>query len=174
MDYAREIQRRVNSPLPISDFIVGSDGFIDMVLSKRNEETPRIKLDRADEWPRYRPPIDALIDLICDVLEIDRLEFDERPKKKGPRRARQLLTRIWVSHYRGTQIALARHLHVDHVLVTRWYSRAIEHADILYDWYTVIMDRLPEIETWRIPETNEAIPQKHDPRRVTVNVELEG
>ena len=174
MEYAKEIRAQANSSVPMSDFIVGSEGFIGMVLSKLKKKTLQVQLDGISERPKHQPPIDALIDLICEVLDIDRLEFDERPKRKGPRRARQLLTRIWVRHYRGTQLALARHLHVSQAMVSRWYSRALEDADVLYDWYSEIVERLSEVEIWRVPVTDEPIPQRHDPRRVTVNVELEG
>ena len=173
MEYAAELRHRSNTTIPVSDFIVGSDGFIESTIRKLDPATPNVVLRDTDGKSRHRPPIDDLIDLICDVLNLDRLVFDESPKKKGPRYARQLLARIWVSHYRGTQLALARHIKVNQVLVSRWYSKAIENDEFLYDWYSTIVERLPEVEQYQVPYSGNTINKRHAPVRSTVNIELE-
>ena len=44
---------------------------------------------------------------------------------------------------------------------------------VIVDAYDAILQRLPEIEIWRVLETGAEVEQRHAPRKVTVNVEVE-
>ena len=46
---------------------------------------------RREAVKKHRPTVSALIDAICNELELDRAEFDECPKRRKPALARQLL-----------------------------------------------------------------------------------
>ena len=173
MEYAREVMRAANKAVPVSDFIVGADSFIDQVLDRVQKGVVRVKVEKPPAKAGHRPPIDQLIDLICDVLQLDRGVFDERPKQRGPSRARALLARIWMHHYHGKAVTLARHMHVDPAYISRWYNRALAQTKQLYNTYDAILQRLPEIEIWRVLETGAEVEQRHAPRKVTVNVEVE-
>ncbi len=172
LEHAREIKRSVRSDVPVSDPIVGSEAFVQEVLAAVDGETGRVALRRSDAVRESRPPLGTLIDLVCAVVGIERVQFDECPKRHGPRLARQLLVRVWVQEYRGSQAELGRHLRTAPSLVSRWYARAIESVHEQNDLYEEVVGRLASVESWSVPETGERIRREGTERKATVNVVL--
>ena len=152
----------------VSDPIVGSEEWTEGILKElrakvKEEETGADQGtgERRVERRRERPTLDALVDLICDVLDVDDAVFELRPKTRGARFARQVLTRIWIEDYRRTQLELSRLMKVHRVLVSRWYSRAVERIAEQHDAVSEVRRRLPEIEApLELTSGQRVVPQK--------------
>jgi len=131
----------------------------------------RTKASRA----RARPPAYRLVDLVCEVLGVDRPVFDLAPKAKGPARARQVLAHVWVDVYLGRRIDLARELRVHSEQVTRWHHRYLERADELHEDVQAVEARLDALEEQISREralVERAAPRLAKRRRERVSVNL--
>jgi len=170
LDAYKEIRAR--GEFAVSDPILGSESFISDLMEQREEHAGSIRMCGRESTRQHRPPMSALVDVICEALELDRTEFEERPKRRGPRLARQLLVRVWVREYKGTQTEVARYMEVPAGMVSRWYSRAFEEFDQLSDAYERVLDALPQAETTERLETGETLPVEADYGRLSVNVEF--
>jgi REP-associated tyrosine transposase len=152
--------------------IIGSDDFIEEVLSKTGRRAGVVRAPQAGSSGRKRPPIDDLIDLVCAMLDLEREAFDE---SKGAHRvalAKRLVTRIWIREYGGRQVDIGRHLKTGAAIVSRWHSRAIDEArshDVLYER---IVASLPTIEGYVSATSGEEAYAERKERRTTVNVEI--
>ena len=167
-EVAREAWRTMGIDVSVSDPIVGSEEWTEGILKElrakvKEEETGADQGtgERRVERRRERPTLDALVDLICDVLDVDDAVFELRPKTRGARFARQVLTRIWIEDYRRTQLELSRLMKVHRVLVSRWYSRAVERIAEQHDAVSEVRRRLPEIEApLELTSGQRVVPQK--------------
>jgi REP element-mobilizing transposase RayT len=161
-----------------SDGIVGSDAFVAETLGRLSRPAPTLRVRGKVARARVRPPAERLVELICEVLGVDRAAFDERPKARGPRTARYLLARVWVGVYHARRIDLARSLRVRSEQVTRWHHGALERADELHDALETVTERLDGLEAQVAREQSlveEAIPGATDAkerRRLRVNLEV--
>ena len=113
----RDALRRVMMPMlgdgrRVSDAIVGSEAFVAETMGRLGKFSGNMRIRPKAERERRRPPADRLIDLICEIVDVDRIMFDQAPKARGPRLVRQVLARIWVGAYRGLRVDLARELRV--------------------------------------------------------------
>ena len=171
LEAARETVRTARTELRISDPILGSSDFVAEVLHKLKKGAGPVRVRTREAVRRWRPPLDSLIDLICDELDVPRPVFDAHPKKPGSALARQLLVRVWVQEYRGTQVELARLLNVAGTLVSRWYARSTERLAQQYDAYRQVVDALPRIESSETP-TGEDRQRRAVKRTTTVNIEF--
>lgn len=170
LDAALETVRTARTELRVSDPILGSEDFVANVLAKLEEGDASLRLRTREARRGWRPPLDAIIDLICEELDVSRAEFDEHPKRRAAARARQILARIWVQEYKSTQVELARLLKVAGVLVSRWYAKSSENRDAHYGIYQQVVDALPRIESSE-SASGESVPRRARTNRVTVNVE---
>jgi len=170
VDVYKEIRAR--GEFKLSDPILGSESFVAELMSTDTAHAGSLVMRRGDAVRRHRPTLSALIDVICDELELDRTEFEECPKRRGPRLARQLLVRVWTTRYREPQVGVARHLNVPASMVSRWYSRALEHLDEHHDIYEQIIAALPKVENIEVSGTGERLPLTAAQDRMSVNVEF--
>ena len=160
-----------------SDAIVGSEDFVAEVMGKLGVLSTTARLRTRESAARVRPSADRLVDWVCDVLEVDRLAFDDTPRARGPRYARYLLTRVWVSVYRGRRIDLARALKVNPEQITRWLARSIDNQDLLHNAYQSVIDGLEDLERRAEAEracVESVLPEKtgEKPRRISINLEM--
>ena len=173
-EVAREAWRNTGNDVAVSDPIVGSEewtaGILDQLRVKAKEEEPSQGFGR--ELRSTRPTVDALVDLICDVLDLDRAVFDLRPKTPGARFAKQVLVRIWIEDYRRTQVELSRLLKVQRALVSRWYSRAVERIAEQHDVVSEVRRRLPEIEAPVVLVSGQRVVPQKNALRSTYHVEV--
>jgi putative transposase len=171
LDAALETVRTSRTELRVSDPILGSEDFVSDVLARLKDGSASLRLRTREARRRWRPPLDSIIDLICEELDVSRVAFDEHPKRRASAHARQVLARIWVQEYKSTQTELARLLKVAPVLVSRWYAKSSEKRDEQYGVYRQVVDALPGIESLETAG-GEVVPQRGKASRVTVNVEF--
>ena len=162
---------RSQSELKPSDPILGSEWFVAQIVGKDAAHAGQFRM-RKPTSRSPRPPFSALVDIVCKVLDLDRSEFEERPKRRASKVARQLLVRLWVQEYDGTQVELARYLNVSASLVSRWYSRAIERLDENYDLYEQALSALPVGEMIETAEGRQKVSIKGTQQRLSVNIEF--
>ena len=143
---ARELAASFGSGHRPSDAIVGSEAFVTEVAKRLGMHTKPVRLRTREAAARLRPPVDRLIDLVCEVTGVERELFEDAPRARASRYARYLLTRLWVSEYRARRIELARALKVRPEQVTRWFSRSVDTADLLHDAYQELLAALPRLE----------------------------
>lgn len=169
-----EINKEIlsRSELKISDPILGSESFVAELMSTDPAHAGLLSMRTGRAARKHRPTISALIDIICEELELDQTEFVECPKRRVPRLARQLLVRVWVREYQETQVGIARHLNVPASLVSRWYSQALVHFDAHHDIYERILDALPRAEAVEVSGTGERLPLTAVGERMSVNIEF--
>lgn len=166
----REILQALGDANRPSGPIVGSAAFLADVLEQSRRPVGRAALRSKASIEQRRPTLEALIDLVCAVLEIERPLFDERPKCRGPNLARRILTRLWLREFRGKQVDIARHLRVPTSIVSRWHGRSFAGADELEDAYAKVVAALPLLEHGS-PAGDQPAGERAD-ARVTVNLEL--
>ena len=145
-DAAREVARGMGTGHRLSDTILGPEEFLSRVLAVTGDQTATMGLRRREDVIRRRPPLSRLIDLVCQVMHVDRALFDEKPKRRGPRLARQVAARVWVRDYKGKQVELARHLSARVEQVSRWYANALQGDEALMAAYHEVVASLPLIE----------------------------
>jgi hypothetical protein len=75
-----------------------------------------------------RPAAREVLDAVLRLLDIDVVEFEQRPKSRRCTHAKRLLTWVWVHEYEGLQIEVARLLGVETGAVSRHYGCAVSHA----------------------------------------------
>ena len=180
LETARELWKAAGHDLRVSDPILGSDEFVKRVLAHVEDECADQGMGLAPRRARrpLRPQLDDLIDLICDAMKLEREEFDERPQRRLPQHARQVLARIWVKEYGRRQLELARLMRTYPSAVSRWYSHAITRLDEVERLSEEIVARLAEIErghelvSGEDLEAKRIVRPRQEPGRITFNVEL--
>lgn len=168
----REIASTLGDLNRPSGAIVGSEDFIEEVLSKTNKTTERVVAKKTAPSRGAPPPIESLIDAICAVLGVEPEAFIESRNARRPALARRILTRIWVREYGEKQATLARHLHVASSIVSRWHTRAVSEALSHGDVYERVVAALARLETRTRLETGEHQRRVRRETRTTVNIEL--
>ena len=168
----REIARTLGDLNRPSGAIVGSEDFIEEVLSKANEVTERAVAPRGGPSRAAPPPIDALIDLICAIVDIEPEAFIESHSTRRAALARRILARTWVREYKGKQADLARYLDVRSSVVSRWHTRAVAEARSHGEIYERVVSALPSIEVKTRLDTGELQRKVRSETRTTVNIEL--
>ena len=175
-DVSRELAPGFGTARRPSDAILGSEAFVESVMEKLGERAAVASLRRREAVARKRPPADRLADLCCEVLGVDREAFDVMPRARGPRFARYLLVRTWVSVYRGRQIDLARALRVNSEQISRWLARSLDHGDELLKPYEALLERLDGLEA-KLAAADERVrgikPRDGNEKRERVSVNLE-
>ena len=168
----RELTRSLGELHRPSGAIVGSEDFVEEVLAKTLQPTGLARVDRPESVRRSPPPIDDVIDHVCEQLDVSREAFDESRQKRRPALARRLVVRIWVREYGGKQSDLARHLNTASSVVSRWHSRAVAEARSHGELYERIVAKLPLVEGYVRLETGEKVRHERKEQRTTINVEV--
>jgi len=128
----------------VSDPILGSAKFARKV--QRDVERVQQTLDQA--WTDRgrgrpeRPALGDIVDHVCRHLELEPWEFESQPKRRGPARARRLITWLWVHHYGGKQVEVARTLKASTGSVASWYGNAVANAASMDEDGEAIIQRL--------------------------------
>ena len=168
----REIASTLGDLNRPSGAIVGSEDFIEEVLSKTNKVAKRAVAPKTGHSRGAPPPIESLIALVCATVDIEAEAFEESRSARRPALARRLLARVWVREYKGKQADLARYLDVRSSVVSRWHTRAVAEALSHGDIYERVVSALPSIEVQTRMETGEQQRKVRNETRTTVNVEL--
>lgn len=161
---ARELRRAVGSGAEYSDPILGSLEFVQRVTRATPEDrkfTARLT-GIPDELERT-PGLRELVAASCVVLEVDEITFLERPKQRGSRLARQVMTWLWVKQFGRPQSDVARYLNVGRDQVARWYGNAIDSFEELEPTIRKTYSLLPAKE----PELAGG-----DPNAIHINVKV--
>ncbi len=114
----------------VSDGILGSEEF----ARKVQRDVKRVQQTLAAAWVdrgqghRERPMLSAVIDEVCGMLGLEPWAFESQPKRRSPAQARRLITWLWVHHYGGKQVEVARALKASTGTVASWYGLAVANA----------------------------------------------
>jgi putative transposase len=162
---AREVARGMGTGRRLSDGVLGSEDFLTKVLEASGDATATMGLRTREDTVRKRPSVAQLVELVCAVMGVDRSLFDEKPKRRGPRLARQVIARVWVNDYKGKQVELARFFNARVEQVSRWHANAFLPGGPSVETYMEAVNNLPLIE-----------PDGDDPRTQSplVSVGLDG
>lgn len=128
----------------VSDAILGSEAFARKVRkdAERVEQTLNLAWADRGQGRRQRPPLDTVVDEVCSLLELEPWEFESQPKRRRPSLARRLIAWLWVHHYEGKQIEVARALKASTGSVASWYGTAVANAAELDALADPIVQRL--------------------------------
>lgn len=142
---SRKRNRVAGDSFRVSDAILGSDAFVQKVLSQAKDASRVMKarLEEPADIKRKRPSIEDLIDGICSLLELEPWEFHQRPKARGPALARRILVWLWVRWCHGKQVDISRALKVPSSLVSRWYRAAIAEAPDIEELADKVIAAMP-------------------------------
>lgn len=143
----REIRRGAGPGAQVSDAIVGSPEFIARVLEAVGK-TPadRVVVDPSTDGPDRTPGLRELTAATCEALDLDEATFRGRPKLKASRKARRVITWLWVRQYHKPQAEVARYLNAGTDQVSRWYGRAVDTEQELEPTLRQVVQMLPDQE----------------------------
>lgn len=129
----------------VSDAILGSEKFARKVrrdVQRVQRTLDEAWVDRAHGRHHERPPLESVIREVCLELDLEPWEFESQPKRRGPSRARRLIAWLWVHHYDGKQVEVARALKASTASVAHWYGASVADAANIDAEASVIIQRL--------------------------------
>jgi REP element-mobilizing transposase RayT len=113
-----------------SDGVLGGTRFVERVI--RDQERVRAALAaRGTErrtGPIARPSLREVANAVLELLDLDGLDLEQRPKARDCTHAKRLITWLWVHEYGGQQIDVARMLELETGAVSRHYRYALALA----------------------------------------------
>lgn len=128
----------------LSDGVLGSEKFVARV----HADTERVQVafsGRGAEkrsGPVGRPPLREVTNAVCELLDVDPVELDERPRSARSVAVKRLVTWVWVHEYQGQQIELARAFGMATGAVSRHYGHTIANAGDYDQQATAVVARL--------------------------------
>jgi hypothetical protein len=127
---AAQVRKALGDGHRMSDGIVGSESFVARVRKDagRVEAALGSRGSERRAGAVARPSLREVVDAVLELLELDALELEQRPKARDCSHAKRLLTWVWVHEYGGTQIEVARGLGMETGAVSRHYGHALELA----------------------------------------------
>lgn len=141
---AREVRRAAGGGVQVSDVIVGSPEFVREVLAAVGADRDEaVEVSAAEDDQRRVPGLDELIAAACEALEVEERAFEEHPKARGPRLARQVVTWLWVKRFGGRQVDVSRHLNTARAQVARWFGNAVDNLEDLAPTIAQVEQMLP-------------------------------
>ncbi len=135
LDVTKGTRRVFSDGNRLTDGILGDDAFVkrvlqDSVAAQTAFDTLGFYVDKK-ELQKKRPRLQKVLAAVCAEVGIELNDFEARPKSRKGILARKLLVWMWVKEYGGRQVDIVTELGVTSQMVSRWYSRAIEHAAIM-------------------------------------------
>ena len=124
---AAAVRKALGDGFRLSDGILGDAAFVARV----NADAERAKASLSGRGaerragPVGRPTVREVLDAVLELLDVDLIEFEERPRAKGPTQAKRLTIWVWVHEYEGQQIELAQVLGLDTGVVSYHYGQAM-------------------------------------------------
>ena len=127
---AAVVRRVLGDGHRVSDGILGSDAFVARVRADAERVESALSGRGAERraGPVGRPSVREVIDVVLELLDIDAVELEERPRSQRCAQAKRLAIWVWVHEYAGQQIEVARALGLDTGVVSRYYGQAISAA----------------------------------------------
>jgi hypothetical protein len=127
---AAQVRRALGDGHRVSDGVLGGERFVARVRGD-TERVGTALSSRGSEQRAgavSRPPLRDVVDAVLELLDLDALELEHRPKSRASSQAKRLITWLWVHEYEGTQIEVARMLRMETGAVSRHYRHALELA----------------------------------------------
>jgi putative transposase len=127
---AAEVRKALGDGHRVSDGILGSKAFAARVRADRERVTAALSSRGAERRAGAvgRPAVREVIDAVLELLGVDAVALQERPRARASAEAKRLATWVWVHEYRGQQIDVARALGLDTSVVSRYYGQALRDA----------------------------------------------
>lgn len=124
---AAAVRRALGDAHRRSDGVLGGEPFVERAM--RDEQRVRAALgSRGNErraGPVARPALREVVDGVLELLGLEALELESRPKARACTHAKRLITWVWVHEYAGQQVEVARVLSLETGAVSRHYAHAL-------------------------------------------------
>jgi REP element-mobilizing transposase RayT len=127
---AAAVRRALGDGHRRSDGVLGEKRFVDRVTADRARVRAALATRGSERrsGPAGRPPLRVVANAVLDLLELDVLALEERPKARDCTHAKRLITWLWVHEYGGKQIDVARLLELETGAISRHYRYALTRA----------------------------------------------
>jgi REP element-mobilizing transposase RayT len=127
---AAEVREALGDGHRVSDGILGSAAFVARVRADGERVSTALSSRGAERRSGAvgRPAVREVIDAALELLGLQPLDLEERPRSRRAAQAKRLATWAWVHEYAGQQIDIARALGLDTGVVSRYYGQALAAA----------------------------------------------
>ncbi len=124
---AAAVRKALGDGYRMSDGILGGEAFVGRVTADAEKVKAALSGRGAERraGPVGRPSVREVIDAALELLDVDPIELQERPRARGPTQAKRLAIWVWLHEYGGQQVELARALGLDTGVVSYHYGRAM-------------------------------------------------
>jgi hypothetical protein len=147
----RELAKDIGDGWRLSQPVVGSEEFAAKVFADLREREDVSDLEQP--LTHRRPELEELIGHTCTVLGLEDWEFEQQARRAVPRRARWIITWLWVRVFDGTQADIARTLKAYSSRVSSWYGLAVRNLPDLGPQMDEVLRSLPDVpllSSWKV------------------------
>lgn len=159
----RRVRATLSDAYRLSDGVLGSEAFAARVAQDARAARETLNRGRLhvarNAWELRRPALGDVVTQVLQALNLDAVEFTERPQATRGHLARQLIAWIWVHHLGGRQVEVARELSAPTYAVARWYGNAVRTAHHLEELAEAVLHA-----TTRQPQTRDTAVRRTSPR----------
>lgn len=124
---AAAVRQALGDGYRVSDGILGDDKFVARVRRDREKVEAALSGRGAERRAGAigRPSVREVIDAAMELLDVDPIELQERPRARRPTQAKRLAIWVWLHEYAGQQVELAQALGLDTGVVSYHYGQAM-------------------------------------------------
>jgi hypothetical protein len=125
---AAAVRARLGDGYRISDGILGSDAFVAKVTADAERVQAALSGRHTElrAGPVGRPSAREVYDAVLELLQLEPIEVENRPRGRRAARAKRLAIWVWLHEYGGQQIDVARVTGVDTGVVSYHYGKAMQ------------------------------------------------
>jgi REP element-mobilizing transposase RayT len=125
---AAAVRKALGNGYRVSDGILGDEAFVARVTSDAQKVKAALSGRGAERRAGAigRPNVRDVIDAVLELLDVDPIELEERPRARGPTQAKRLAIWVWLHEYAGQQVELAQALNLDTGVVSYHYGQAMK------------------------------------------------
>lgn len=137
---AAAVRKALGDGYRVSDGILGDEAFVARVTSDAEKVKAALSGRGAERRAGAvgRPSLREVIDAVLELLQVDPIELEERPRANRPTQAKRLVIWVWLHEYAGQQVELAQALGIDTGVVSYHYGQAMRTPGELDEQTTAV------------------------------------